>query len=65
MLLDKTKHLIIITNEVFSDGRIYDDLSQQYMQNLGIINRSIATLAETVIETIVGIPIYLKKGGTV
>ena len=59
-LAQKCKHLVIVTNEVFSDGVEYDVSCMQYLACLGQINRTIAEYADVVIEAVVGIPIFLK-----
>lgn len=54
------KELIIVTNEVFSDGSLYTD-EMQYRKVLGDINRQMAQLADEVIEVVYGIAVYLKR----
>ena len=56
----KAKNLIVVTNEVFSDGNRYDSFCEKYIKNLGVINSEIARLSDYVIESVVGIPIYHK-----
>jgi len=53
--------LIIVTNEVFSDGCIYDKITMEYIRQLGEINRAMADRAGFVVEVIYGIPVYYKK----
>lgn len=52
--------LIVVTNEVFSDGIRYDDLTEQYLQCLGKVNCAMAQDAEQVTEVVCGIPLTLK-----
>ena len=59
-LYSKVKNLIIVTNDVFSDGTLYDESCTQYIDNLGYINRKLGKDADVVIESVVGIPIYIK-----
>jgi adenosylcobinamide kinase/adenosylcobinamide-phosphate guanylyltransferase len=61
-LYDKCENLIIVTNEVFSDGCSYDESTRQYIDNLGKINTELATKADIVVEVIYSVP-YFWKGG--
>ena len=54
------KNIVIVSNEVFSDGTKYDEWCTDYIENLGKINVTIGKVADTVIESVVGIPIYHK-----
>jgi adenosylcobinamide kinase/adenosylcobinamide-phosphate guanylyltransferase len=55
-----TEHLILITNEIDSDGIRYTDETQVYMRELGRINAACAVWCDRVIECVVGIPLILK-----
>lgn len=59
-----TSELIIVTNEIFSDGILYDKETMEYMKVLGEINRSIFRFADNVIESVYGIP-YILKGNLI
>lgn len=63
VLRQNTQHLVIVTNEVFSDGTPPDRAMQQYLQNLGKLNCAIAAQADVVIECCAGMPV-LWKGET-
>ena len=52
--------LIIVTNDVFSDGHIYDPATEAYKRALAGINRQIAQMADCVIEVVYSIPVVLK-----
>ena len=56
----QTDHLIIVTNEVFSDGTAYPEETMQYLNLLGILNRVLAGRADRVTEVVCGIPVILK-----
>lgn len=59
--LSKHLHgLVIVTNNVFEDGIEYDAGTQEYLKALGQINEGLASMADTVTEVVVGIPIPLK-----
>lgn len=55
-------HLIIVTNNVFEDGREYDETTMEYIRALGLVNEGLAARADTVAEVVVGIPLFLKGG---
>ena len=56
----KCHNLIIITNEVSSDGILYDDLTEQYIENMGKINTYLSDVADKVIEVVYSIPVVIK-----
>ena len=53
-------HLIMVTNDLFSDGETYSPSVREYLQRLADINRQAAMLADHVIELIYSIPVALK-----
>lgn len=59
-LQKQCRHLMIVTNEVFSDGREYSRETFQYMELLGRINRYLGQIADSVTEVVYGIPIQIK-----
>ncbi len=59
-LKERAGTLIIVTNDVGSDGNEYDPLTNNYVRLLGEINIEAAKLADTVIEMVCGIPIFIK-----
>ncbi len=52
--------LVIVTNEVFTDRVPQDADMQAYLQQLGRINCTLASLSEIVIEVCSGIPVCWK-----
>lgn len=56
------KHLVIVTNNVFEDGIIYDETTMEYIRAMGSINKRLAKMADQVIEVVVGIPVIVKEG---
>ena len=52
--------LIVVTNDVGSDGIEYDAATSAYVEALGRINAALAARAETVLELVAGIPLVLK-----
>lgn len=59
-LRDQTGHLVIVTNQIFEDGIIYEPETMEYIRNLGQINQQLAEMADSVIEVVAGIPIFIK-----
>ncbi|WP_310603330.1 bifunctional adenosylcobinamide kinase/adenosylcobinamide-phosphate guanylyltransferase [Anaerosporobacter sp.] len=59
---EQVKNVVIVTNEVFSDGVIYDEETNRYIDYLGAINKALAEMADEVIEVVYTIPIYHKGG---
>ena len=60
-VLSHTEHLVIVTNEIFSDGIEYDPETTRYQQYLGEMNCELAKLADVVVEVVYSIPL-VKKG---
>lgn len=61
-LLSQAGSLVIVTNEIFSDGIAYDPETQRYQQLLGRLNRRLAQRADRVTEVVCGIPLAVKEG---
>ncbi|MCI7812321.1 MAG: bifunctional adenosylcobinamide kinase/adenosylcobinamide-phosphate guanylyltransferase [Lachnospiraceae bacterium] len=61
-LRDTAKHVCVVTNEVFSDGQMYDPDTMRYLAYLGKINCEMAKIADEVYEVVYGIALR-KKGG--
>lgn len=59
-LKEQADDLVIVTNEVFSDGDEYGEETNAYRKILGEINRRIAAAADTVVEVAAGIPVMIK-----
>lgn len=59
-LAHTARHLILITNELSSDGIRYDDCTNAYIRALGKLNSQCAGIADAVIEVVAGIPVMLK-----
>lgn len=57
------RDLVIVTNEIFSDGEVYPEETMQYMRMLGQINCALAERADTVLYTVCGI--LLAQKGTI
>lgn len=59
-LKKKTENVIIVTNEVSSDGIEYDEFTRDYQIKLAAINEKLGKMADCVVEIVYGIPVYLK-----
>ena len=60
MLEHASDNLVIVTNDIFADGMLYDHEMQQYLQLLGNINAVIAQRFDQVIEVVCGLSIWHK-----
>ena len=54
----------VITNEVGSDGEMYEKETLEYIRLLGLVNCRLAKMASEVVEVVYGIPV-MKKGAEV
>lgn len=59
-LLGKCDNLVVVTNEVFSDGILYEKETVNYQRALGEINCYMASRADEVTEVVYGIPLQIK-----
>lgn len=59
------KLLVVVTNEVFSDGVDYGPETNEYIRLLGQINCWMARQADKVTEVVYGIPVAVKNGNAV
>lgn len=59
-LAARCAHLVIVTNDVFSDGVTYPEPTGEYIRRLAELNREVATLADCAAEVVYGIPVPLK-----
>ena len=59
-LAKQCRHLVIVTNDLFSDGMEYSPSVQEYLRCLAEINRQTAELADCVAEVVYSIPLAVK-----
>ena len=59
-LYRQCRHLVIVTNEIFSDGCLYDNTTTDYITRLGRLNTQLAQEADCVTEVVYSIPVYWK-----
>ena len=61
-LNEQLSHLVIVSNNIFEDGKEYDETTMAYIRAMGRINQKLAELADEVVEVVVGIPLVVKSG---
>ncbi len=60
----RASYLVIVTNEVFSDGVNYGRETMDFLKALGSLNQWIAAEARLVFEVVAGIPLLKKSTAT-
>ena len=58
--LAEKNDLVVVTNEIFSDGAKYDAETAQYIGNLGLLNQKLARRAQLFVESVYSIPVVHK-----
>lgn len=59
-LRSRAEEVIVVTNELFSDGITYDPSTMDYLALLARLNRKIAAKANRVVEVVASIPVVWK-----
>ena len=59
-LASRCRHLVMVTNDLFSDGETYSPSVQEYLKCLADINREAAEMADSVVEVVYSVPVALK-----
>lgn len=59
-LAGRMQHLIMVTNDVFSDGVQYNASTVDYLKMLAKVNACAASLSDHVVEVVYSIPLSLK-----
>ena len=60
-LREQAGSLVVVTNEIFSDGNVYTEETLTYMKEMAGVNCLLAAEADLVAEVICGIP-QIRKG---
>ena len=60
-LAHQARNLVLVTNEIFSDGYRYEEETMEYQRILGNINVRLAEMADCVTEVVYGIPVRIKE----
>lgn len=58
-LKEITDNLVIVTNDIFADGIIYDKSTMEYIELLGMVNQYLAKISDRVIEVIYSCPLVI------
>ncbi len=61
-LMKKAANLVIVTNDVFSDGAVPDEGVAEYMRLLAGINAHLAKVCDKCVEVVYSIPVVIKDG---
>lgn len=64
LLNKEVNHLVIVSNNVFEDGKVYDAATMAYIRAMGKIHQKLTELADEVVEVVVGIPLVVKSQST-
>jgi adenosylcobinamide kinase/adenosylcobinamide-phosphate guanylyltransferase len=59
-LLKQCERVVVVTDEIGSDGADYDPATTAYIEALGALNRALSRRADAAVEVVAGIPIPLK-----
>ncbi|SDB20269.1 bifunctional adenosylcobinamide kinase/adenosylcobinamide-phosphate guanylyltransferase [Eubacterium oxidoreducens] len=59
-LQQKTKQLVVVTNDVFSDGIVYNKMTMDYRKVLADVNCRMAKKADRIYEVVFGIGLKVK-----
>lgn len=62
MLKERCSHLVVVTNDVFRESVPDSEEMSLYKENLGIINRALAEMADRVTEVVYGVPVTVNGG---
>lgn len=63
ILSEKCRHLIIVSDLIYSDGNEYDRYIENYIRALGRAGCIAAEAADEAVEVVCGIPVFIKKKG--
>lgn len=62
ILLDESAYeLIVVTNDIFRDGIVYDEWTESYLKLLARVNERIVHYAGNLYEVVNGIPYYIDE----
>lgn len=56
----RSAHMVVVTNDIFSDGVTYAPSTQEYIRRLAQINNQAAAMADYVAEVVYSIPVTIK-----
>ena len=56
----RAKNIVLVSDDVFSDGIKYDPLTEEYLRTLGELHVKLAAIADEVVEVVSGLPLKYK-----
>ena len=59
---EKTGNTIFVSDFLYGEMTMYDDITETYRRFLAQIDRQLAAVCENVVEYSYGIPLYYKEG---
>lgn len=62
-LAEQADHLIVVSNDVFGDGVLYEGETNTYLHVMAEANVWLASRADVVVESVHGIPVWWKGNG--
>lgn len=60
-IYSRAKDIVLVSDDVFSDGADYDHLTEEYMRILGGLHVKLAAIADEVIEVVSDLPVFYKQ----
>ena len=60
-LRKNTTNLVVVSNNVFEDGIVYEQTTMDYIHAMGEINQRLAAMADQVVEVVARIPVVIKQ----
>ncbi|MDE6616729.1 MAG: bifunctional adenosylcobinamide kinase/adenosylcobinamide-phosphate guanylyltransferase [Lachnospiraceae bacterium] len=54
-----TDNLVIVTNDIFAGGVVYDKSTMEYMELLGMVNQYLLKISDRVVEVIYSCPLVI------
>ena len=60
-LKENITNLVVVSNNVFEDGIVYEQTTMDYIHAMGEINQRLAAMADQVVEVVAGIPVVIKQ----
>ncbi len=59
-LISRCRHLVIVSDDLFSDGVIYEDTTEEYLRLLGALHVLLAAKADVAVECVAGLARFAK-----
>ena len=56
----KAENIIVVSNNIFDDGILYDSSTMRYMEELALLNSKLAEWADEVYEAVCGISVRIR-----